>query len=251
MQFGAGSRLVGDHIGSYHNDDLVLVGSELPHTWQSDEYRGKKYDRHKAIVLQFHPDFLGADFFHAKEFAAISDLLQHAQRGLWFPADVAQRVGQRMTSMLDMTGARRLIELLTCLDELAENHNAVPLASGSYSNQNTEDGATRIQVVCDHITQNLADHDLCHLRLAKLAHMNPSAFSRFFKQSTGRTVSGYVTELRIGLACRLLADTEAAVLDISYQSGFTNLSNFNRRFRQLRKITPRDYRQRYRDVGQS
>ncbi|QDV86223.1 AraC family transcriptional regulator [Planctomycetes bacterium TBK1r] len=247
---GSGSRIVGDHIGSYGDHDLVLSGSQLPHTWASDEYRGQPYDRHAAIVLQFHPDFLGPDFFSCVEMEVIARLLERAKRGLWFPDDVAVEVGRRMEALITAVGPSRLIGLLSILDRLSRCNAAKTLASEHYrylavgvANDAME---TRIQTICDHIAGNLSDPDLSHHELADLADMNPSAFSRFFKQSTGRTVSAYINELRIGLACRLLCDSNAAVVSICHQAGFSNLSNFNRRFRQLRQMTPREYRTRFR-----
>tara|TARA_R110002167_G_scaffold49887_1_gene145864 strand:+ start:208 stop:1077 length:870 start_codon:yes stop_codon:yes gene_type:complete len=246
IHHGAGSRVVGDHLGSYGDHDLVLLGSQLPHTWASDEYRGQKYDRHAAIVLQFHPDFLGIEFFGVSEMAAINKMLQLANRGLWFPESIAERVGVRMTALVQQQGASRLIELFSILNVLSECTQTVQLASEFYSVTSSQDVETRIQKICDHIANHLTDPELGHAELAELADMNASAFSRFFKQSTGRTLSEYICELRIGLACRLLTDSDDSILSISFQAGFANLSNFNRRFRQLRQMTPRDYRARFR-----
>ena len=81
--------------------------------------------------------------------------------------------------------------------------------------------------------------------LAGLVGMNPSAFSRFFKRATGRTVTHYINEMRIGLACRMLTDTDQSVLEICMQTGYGNVSNFNRRFRELKLMTPRQFRARH------
>ncbi|MDA8744781.1 AraC family transcriptional regulator [Rubripirellula amarantea] len=249
---GSGSRIVGDHIGSFTDRDLVLVGSQLPHTWASDEYLGQTYDRHHAIVTQFHPDFLGPEFFACGEMTQIFGLLERSKRGLWFPSEVALSVGAKLARLIEGVGAIRLIMLLSILDELAGCESASLLATrgfrlsvGATPSNKRE---TRIQTVCDHIGDRLGDPELTLSGLAEMVDMNQSAFTRFFKQSTGRTPSAYISELRIGLACRLLSDTDDTVLSISHQSGFSNLSNFNRRFQQLRKMTPREYRSRFRVV---
>ncbi|QEG02580.1 HTH-type transcriptional activator Btr [Stieleria maiorica] len=252
---GSGSRIVGDHIDSYTDHDLVLCGSQLPHTWASDEYRGKQYDRHRALVTQFHPDFLGTEFFGTDEMRDIACLLQRADRGLWFPTPMAIEIGRQIESLMHCTGAERLIGLLKILDGLSRCKDAVSLTSELYcvTQRAAASDATesRIQSICDHIASHLSDPDLSQRELAELADMNASAFSRFFKQSTGRTPSAYIGELRIGLSCRLLTDTDDSVLSICHQSGFANLSNFNRRFRQLRGMTPRDYRTRFRTTFDS
>ncbi|MFG0286963.1 MAG: helix-turn-helix domain-containing protein [Rhodopirellula sp. JB044] len=243
---GVGSRMVGDHIGSFTDHELVLVGSELPHTWASDEYRGQTYDLHSAVVVQFHPNFLGEGFFDLGEMVDVRNLLQRSSRGLWFPPNVARPIGEKMAELISRTGAARLVELLSILSDLSQQDDAEPLASPLYRTTNNKQVETRIQIVCDYITHHLTDAELSHSDLADLAEMNPSAFSRFFKHSTGRTVSAYINELRIGFACRLLTETDDSILSISQQSGFQNLSNFNRRFQQHRKQTPRAYRKRFR-----
>lgn len=242
---GSGSRLVGDHIGSYGDCDLVLLGEDLPHTWSSDEYRDRKYDRHSAIVIQFHLNFMGPEFFCTPDLSTITALIQKAQRGIWYPPATAAVIGDRMARMVHFSGARRLAELLTCLHELTLADDGVLLSSESYTFAASQEGETRIQTVCDYIARHLSDPELNHQTLAESVHMNPSAFSRFFRQSTGRTVTAHVSELRIGFACRLLAETDDSILYISQEAGFANLSNFNRRFRELRDTTPRDYRKRY------
>ncbi|MBB3207550.1 AraC-like DNA-binding protein [Rhodopirellula rubra] len=245
---GVGSRMVGDHIGSYTDHELVLLGSGLPHTWASDEYREQTYDRHTAFVLQFHPEFLGADFFGLNELVDVHQLLQRSSRGLWFPATAAQPIGEQLMELADQRGANRLITLLSILNDLSQIVDTEPLASPLYRVSYNEQAETRIRTICDHITENLTDPDLSHSELADLAEMNASAFSRFFKQSTGRTASAYINELRIGFACRLLTETDDSILSISQQSGYQNLSNFNRRFQQHRKMTPREYRNRFRNT---
>ena len=249
VEHGSGSRLVGDHIGSYRDCDLVLLGSDLPHTWSSDEYRGKKYDRHSAIVIQFHPNFLGPDFWTAADLKPVAATLERAKRGIWYPPETAMAVGRRMTAMGDLPGPLRLAELLTGLHELTLADDAQLLSSESYLFTASQEAETRIQAVCDHIARNLSDPALNHKALADLVFMNPSAFSRFFRQSTGRTVTAHISELRIGLACRLLTETDDSVLNISHEAGFSNLSNFNRRFRELRGTTPRNYRKRCQTAG--
>jgi hypothetical protein len=199
VERGSGSRLVGDHIGEYANHDLVLLGSNLPHTWTSDEYRGKKYDRHAAIVIQFLPDFLGPTFFETAELKQVKELLVDAERGLWFPPEVATSIGERMNQTLDQVGASRLINLLTCLDGLARSSAPTKLASKGYEGPTTQEAESRIRSVCDYIQLNFSHPDLSSSELADLLLMNPSSFSRFFKQATGRTPLSYINALRIAL----------------------------------------------------
>ncbi|MGB7328890.1 MAG: AraC family transcriptional regulator [Rubripirellula sp.] len=249
---GTGARIVGDHIGSYADDDLVLLGSQLPHTWASDEYLGQANDLHHAIVLQFHPEFLGNEFFECGEMTKVAALLKRSEQGLWYPKDVATRIGTHLKLLLDSEGAARLIGLFLVLHELSCCEKAVPLSTQPFQPRGpsmaNHAAETKIQTVCDHIAVRLPDCELSQTELADLIGMNPSAFTRFFRQSTGRTPSEYIAELRIGLACRLLTDTDESILSICSQSGFANLSNFNRQFRKRRSTTPREFRAHFRGV---
>jgi AraC-like DNA-binding protein len=103
---------------------------------------------------------------------------------------------------------------------------------------------SRIDAVCRHINEHFTE-GLTQPDVARVAHLSVPAFSRFFKRSMGRTFTDYVNELRIGSACRALIETDKSVAEICYASGFENLSNFNRRFLALKKMSPREFRRRY------
>lgn len=238
---GGGTRLVGDHIGEFSDGDLVLVGPNLPHTWLSDAYVGKRYDRHPSIVVQFLPESLGS-VVDLPEMEGIKTLIEHSTRGIWFRGERAHFVGQLMTELVNRTGSSRLIGLLQCLDELSNIPDTTQLATPVYLSSFDKKSDLRIQIVCQYINSHLTDFELDLGCIPKLVEMNPSAFSRFFKKTTGRTLTRYVNELRIGLACRKLSDSNQTILDISFQVGFGNLSNFNRRFREIKGVTPRQFR---------
>ena len=239
---GNGTRLVGDHIGTYFDNDLVLIGSNLPHTWGSDEFRGKKYDMHEAIVIQFHPDFLGPGFFDVAEMQSIGQLLTGSQSGLWYPAEFASEIGERLRAVINQTGPRRLLSLLECLDELSRFSDAQKLATVGYVGPTNSSNETRWQIICDFAQQRFTDPSLNTGLLASQLKMNASAFCRFFKQSTGVTPSSYLNQLRISFACRQLLDFDRSVLDICYDSGFASASYFNKTFRDLKGMSPRQYR---------
>jgi AraC-like DNA-binding protein len=244
---GTGTRFVGDHIESYAAHDLVLLGSNLPHHWSSDEYRGEIWDRHEAVVVQFPPDMLGEQLRQSPELAMVDDLLIRSQQGLHFAPEIAVRVGHIMTQMIGESPFDRLIMLLKCLRDLSSARCRV-LASETYSPQFQRRAQSRLHTVCRFIDEHLTDPALSQSLIAERAGMTPSAFCRFFRNATQKTVTQYVNELRVGMASRMLIESDRSILDICLAVGFENSSNFNRRFRQFRGMSPRDYRTRYRDV---
>jgi len=285
IERGRGRRFVGDHIGEYESGDLVLLGSNLPHTWRSEtgtghlEFEGdrpspngdrpsKKGDRpsekpkgtdhlerDSAIVVQFRPDFMGSDFLERPELLQIRTLFERASGGLLF-AGIANADDLRsdMASILAAQGFPRVLALFGLLTKLAAASPDAPvLSSPAYTAATISELADdRIARVCRfimlHIEQSGVDSatpapaELSLARAAAEAGMAPASFSRFFRRATGRTFISYVNELRIGRACRLLLETELTITEIAYRVGFNNLSNFNRRFRQIRDQAPREYR---------
>lgn len=231
---GAGTRFAGDDIGPYHRGEVTLLGPQLPHTFVS-----AAPGPHEAVVIQFRPDFLGVDFFALPEFAGIHRLLARAARGLALdgpPSTVAA-----VRSIGALSPPRRTVALLDVLAALAETPGARTLSSADYRPQRRDDVRRRMDAVFAflhaHHTRGLALAEV-----AEVAHLSPAAFSRFFRRTTGRTLTAYLAELRVAAACRELAGSERAVADIAAGCGFANLSNFNRRFRVVTGMSPREYR---------
>jgi len=239
---GSGTRFVGDSVAQYGPNELVLVGSNVPHHWASDQFRGQAFDRHPAIVVQFPASVVPSPMLALPEMESVKGLIERSRRGLAFSGPTQRAAAAVLTRMLAESPFDRFISLLKCLQLLAAAPDAVPLASERYSPGFRRQSQTRLHRVCQFINERLTDPSLCQSQVAEFANMNPAAFSRFFKSVTQRTVTEYINELRIGLASRLLLETDRSTLDISLAVGFQTYSNFNRRFQQFKKMGPREYR---------
>jgi AraC-like DNA-binding protein len=250
---GSGTRYVGTVVEPYEPGDLVLLGPDLPHTFTSRPGSGLA----QAAVAQFGADFLGPGFFALPQFERVAALLARASRGLLFaPApEPVRRVVARLPELDAADHAAGTIALLDVLDQLARpagGGTGRPLTGPGYAPAPDPGVRRRIDVVCRHLQR-------CHTEpvelaaVAELVHMSPTSFSRFFRQAMGRTLTDYVSQLRIETACRLLATTDLPVTEVAARSGYRNVSNFNRRFLRLRRMRPRDYRSahlpRARDAG--
>lgn len=235
---GSGTRIVADSIENYHPGDLTLIGPDVPHTYVS----ASGTTAHEAVVVQFRRDFLGSDFLTRTEFAGIARLLDRADRALTFDTapDVAADQAARLTALAGLAPAARTLSLLRILDELCRASSR-QLATGPGSRTPSDPVPARIDTVCAHLQSSYAE-PVRLADVAALAHMTPSAFSRFFRRSLGRTMTDYITELRIAAACQLLAESDRPIAEIAVRCGYDNLSNFNRRFRALKGTSPRAYR---------
>ncbi len=232
-----GRRFVGDSIEPYDDGDLVLVGPNLPHTWSSDPSRK---GRHEAVFCQFPREFL-----KSPELAGAERLFDRSSRGLRFTGRTQRAVSRQMESLQQLQGLRRLAGLLEILDQLARSTESRPLSGRGYVPAVRSGDAERIDRVCRFLNGRFTE-GVTLAEAASVAHLSVPAFSRMFRRATGRTLVAYLNELRTGLACRELMESGRSISDIAYDAGFNNLSNFNRRFRALKGLSPREYREAFR-----
>jgi len=237
----SGHRLVGDNITPLKAGDLVLVGSNLPHVWQQDEEHHGSPTAVHAIVVRFLETFLGSHFLETPEAQPVRRLFKRAARGLQVSGRTREVVAARVQKLAESHRLARVAELLNILHVLAESKELRPIASAGFVPELSSGDQSRMQRVCDYINSHL-EEVIGRTKAAAEAHLSVGAFSRFFRLRTGKTLPEYVNELRVGRACHLLADENRKVTDIALQCGFRNLANFNRRFREITRMTPRDYR---------
>lgn len=237
---GRGMRYVGDSIERFQDGDLVLLGANIPHYWWKDAD-----DRRPAhsIVLQFGEQFLGGPFFGLPESASLRRLLAAARRGLAFSGGESRRVAADLARMGALRGWDRLCLLLGLLGRLA-SFPARRLASAGFSPELDEQDGRRLTAVCRYVNESYAG-DVLHRKAATLAGLSPAAFSRFFHKRMGKTFETYIAEIRVGHACRQLMEPDNRIAEAAFANGFNNLSNFNRHFRKLKGMTPREYRRFY------
>jgi AraC-like DNA-binding protein len=235
-----GKRFVGDSIETYTDGDLVLLGPNLPHTWDSDPGRGS----HEAVVCQFSPQFLGEPFLGTPEMAPLRRLLERSVQGLRFSGRSSREAGKILDGLDRRSGPVRILGLLQVLEILSRSREVHPLASREFVPSQRREDTERI----DRVFRFLADNYTGRVPLAeaaKIAHLSVPAFCRFFRRRTRKTLVAYLTELRLGHACRELMETDRPIADIAFNSGFGNLSNFNRRFLRSKHLSPRGFRAQF------
>ena len=236
-------RIVGDSnevIGDY---DLVLITSpDLEHVWEQNTCTS---DDIREITVQFYLDLSDDGFLSRTPFHSLRKMLKEARKGLSFPMDAIMRVYQQLDTLSSVKdGFYAVMQFLTILYELSRCEGARTLATSSYAKVEVESDSRRVLKVKNYIAKNYMDEIRLNT-LADIAGMSPSAFSRFFKLHTGRNLSDYIIEMRLGYASRMLVDTARSIAEISFQSGFNNLSNFNRIFKKKKGCSPSEFRENY------
>ena len=236
-------RIVGDSnevIGDY---DLVLITNpSLEHAWEQHECKSNDI-REITIQFNFGAGITEADYFFGKTpFESIRHMMKEAQKGMAFPMSSIMKVYERLSGLSQITDRfTALMEFLNILHTLSLCTGARTLATTSYAKVNIEDDSRRILRVKKYISDNYM-YELRLKSLADLANMSKSAFCRFFKLHTGRRLSDYIIDIRLGYATRLLIDTTETIAEISFKCGYNNMSNFNRIFKRKKGCSPTEFR---------
>ena len=236
-------RIVGDSnevIGEY---DLVLITSpDLEHVWEQNTCVSEDI---REITIQFDIDFSANSLFDRNPFNSMKRMMVEAQKGLCFPLDAIMKVYRELDTLSSIKdGFYAFMQFLTILYELSKCEGARALSSTSFAKIEVPSDSRRVQKVKTFIDAHYREN----IRLAQLsdiAGMSDSSFSRFFKLHTGRNLSDYIIDLRLGHACRQLVDSTDSVAEICYACGFNNLSNFNRIFRKRKGCSPSEFRENY------
>lgn len=239
-----GMRFVGDHVASYTDADLVLIGPNLPHAWQSRAtiVEGTK---HRALVCWFTQSWITTLTAGSPELSAVAALLQDSSRGLAFESTAANVVRTKILSLVEATPAERWLGLLEILLLLSHDRSRTTLASGEITLGDVTRDRERLGRVFEWLNDKYAGP--VHLEeLARLAHLSKSQLQRLFKRSSRMSVSDYVARLRIGHACALLAQSDLPISRIAEIVGYGEPSYFTRQFRAAKNTSPSAYRQLFR-----
>ncbi len=244
-----GKRFIGDNITGFAPGNLAFIGPNLPHTYQNDEayLQPKSKLRAKSIVVHFSEESLGKDFLKLPESQPLRKLFHRSLKGIDVRGKTKILVSKKLEEIVELRGLRRWLCLTEILMLLSESKDLASICKTSLIGNNEKE-SKRLSLVMNWILQHYDDH----IRLAEAAEicgMSENAFSRFFSRRTRKTFSGYVTELRLHKACKLLKENELSVSGICYDCGFNNISNFNRQFLKEYKMNPVKYRNLFIKMG--
>lgn len=241
----SGLRFIGDSIEPFVPNNLVLCGANLPHYWRNEEsYYQSRTAQAEAIILRFRLDAWGKGLLETPEMKPILELLTRASRGVHFSPSAAGKVTPILQQILMQKGAARLIGWLQVFHILAEENDTRLLSGKTFAGQRPAQDSGRMQKVLAYLQENLA-REVTLDDVAELAHMNKSAFCRYFKQQTNKTFTELVNELRIQSACQRLLDSVDDINLIAFRCGFRDVSYFNQVFKTRMGMNPSNFRAMY------
>lgn len=236
-----GTRIVGDAVERYEEEELVLLGPYIQHCWDGAAYVEETGISPEVIVVQFHKDLFTNHWLMKDAFVPIRILLSESSRGIEFFGETRKKGIKMLKELRDLSGFPATLAFFEFLYVLATTTEKRQVASAGYVVPTPYFRNKRIEDVYNYINQHFKK-DLQLAEVAAVANMSPSAFSHYFKKCSNKSFIHFLVEKRVSFACKLLLETECTVREICFESGFNNLSNFNRLFKKYKGVTPKAYR---------
>ncbi len=235
-----GTLIAGDYVGHFHAGDVFVIGSNQPHVFRNEERFFKKRSRAIAITLFFDETTLGETFWLLGEMKPLQQFLKNSSGGFRITGKKKKVLAEKLVALASADGIEKLILFMQILKDLGNRKEMKPLSKPVFQRSiKTYDGSRLNKVI--EFTFTEFQRTITLKEVAALANLTPEAFCKYFKTRTRKTYIGFLNEIRINHACRLLTE-DKSVVNICYDCGFTNLSNFNRIFKKLKQVSPGEWR---------
>ncbi|MEN6618839.1 MAG: AraC family transcriptional regulator [Rikenellaceae bacterium] len=245
IEHGAGlRRIVGDSMEYTEDYELILIcGESLEHVWEQGNCNSKMM---REITIQFSSRLFSDSLLEKNQFSSIRKMFKQAEHGICFPLSAIMKIYSQIDTIAsERQGFTQFLKLLNLLNDLSKCEGARSLASSSFACAERNPESRRVRKVKEYINQHF-NQDIRLSQLADIAGMTPVSFSRFFKLRTGKNLSDYIIDIRLGFASRMLVDSTKSISEICYECGFNNLSYYNRIFKKKKGMTPKVFRSYYR-----
>lgn len=240
---GEGKIIAGDYIGNFKPGDVFLIGPNLPHVFRSDKkyYLEESTQRAQSLSVFFEWRSFGDNFLALPELKCLQEFSKLSERGLSIKSSTGIHVKRLMKQLFTKKDMDRVIVLLKILQLLASSTEKEVLASaGVYNNYDEQDGKKLADIY--RFTMKEYHRKIQLEEVAGIANMTTNSFCRYFKKRTRKSYVDFLTEIRIGQSKKLLQQGDLSISQISYEVGFTNLSNFNRKFKEVCSVTPTEFK---------
>lgn len=237
---GKGLLFIGDKMINYGNDELFMFGPNLPHEFRSSILKNPDLFS-RSISIHFINGFLGRDFNELPEATVIKDLFAKSKQGIRInDAQVKTLFKKLARELLEMKGFQRIYTILELFHILSGSDKLTFLSSTAFVDSIDQSQDHRINQVYEFVMKNFT-RPVKVADVASIINMTPTSFCRFFRNRTNKSFLLYLTEIRIGYACKLLLEDELSISQVAYTSGFGNLSHFNKQFRTRKGVTPSQF----------
>jgi AraC-like DNA-binding protein len=243
---GMGTQFVGDNIKRFGPGDIVLVGANLPHYWRYDDayFVDEQPDSPYATVIHFLENFWGDHFLSLPENKPLKGILEKARSGLLLTGKLKTYVAGLMETLRHVEGPYRIMALMDCLLAIAQSNELIMLSSIGFQYELSESENDRINAIYEYSLRHFGQR-ITLAEIASVADLVPNSFCRYFKSRTGKTYSQFLTEIRVGAACKLLIENRIGIKQVCFETGFNNASCFHQRFKAITGKSPQTYQRTY------
>jgi AraC-like DNA-binding protein len=242
---GSGKRIVADSIEEFQPGDLVFIGRNLPHVWIADkDTRAPSARTLEMVFLQFTSDVLSQQLLALPEFKYVAKALSLSERGIHIIDQTLNEVSEIMLQLPYLKSFERMLGFFKMMDIIGRSETNIHLASKEYLKVRFTTANKRIANIHDYLMKNYRE-EINLKELAALVNMAEGSLCRFFRINMGMTLFEYLNQLKIEFACKLLMDHDLNILEVCLDSGFNNLSHFNKQFKKTTGVPPSEYRKRF------
>jgi AraC-like DNA-binding protein len=245
---GSGKRIVGDSIEEFQPGDLAFIGPNLPHVWIAEKESRTPFNRTLEMVfLQFTSNVLSSQLLSLPEFNNVKRALGLSERGIQIIGNTLNEVSEIILQLPYLKNFERMLNFFKRMDIIGKSKSNVHLASKDYLKLRFTTGNKRIAAIHDYLMNNY--HQEVNLkRLAALVNLAEGSLCRFFKINTKMTIFEYLNKIKIEFACKLVMDNDLTIIEVCFDSGFNNLSHFNKQFKRTTGMPPSKYRKRFKEL---
>ena len=237
IEKGEGKILVGDSIHPYYSGNVFLLGSNLPHVFISDS---EEEEKSVMKTIFFNKTLFSVELVRFPELAGLIPMIEASNAGIHFTQHQHQ-LGALINEFGKEDAINRVILFLRIL-KLMSTTATKRLSTFIYSRNYSELEGKRMSSVMNYTVEHFAS-TISLEEVASIANMNKNAFCRYFRQRTNKTYFQFLIEIRIENACKeLIRNKERSIVEVAESCGFQNISNFNRKFRELKHTSPFNYR---------
>lgn len=233
-------RVVGNSMEDIENVEMVLVGPNVEHGWETHNCKSKQI---YEITIQFHDGLFDDKLLSLRIFKPIKELFNKSNHGILFSAKTALELMPRIVALSKIDSISDFTQLLTILQELANSKNQ-KLLSTYISKNNEYENSKKIKKVYEYI-QKYYYRKISLSEISELVNMTPVSFNRFIKKRTGKTFVEYTNNIRLSYVSRWLINTDLSISEIGFKCGFNNIAHFNRFFKKTKGCTPREFRDEF------
>lgn len=231
---GSGTRHVGYHKSSFREGDLVLIGSNIPHSG----FGLNSSDPHEEFVLQFKEEIINMPN-EVAELAPLRKLLSVAKFGILFSPLTKEKVLPKLYEIWNTEESKRYMLLINLLVFLSEQRDYILLNKEAMPFTIISRNKERLQTIFTYVEKNYDQNIDVHY-VSQISNLTLPAFCNFFKKTMKITFTEFVNQYRIEKACQLIIQGKS-ISESCYKTGYNNISYFNRSFKKYTGKTPTEF----------